>query len=295
MDSQALPGHRVRMARNSGKVPAAINSSTVHACARTEVDDVICVSNGLLVVLHHEDRVSSGLSFSRAASSCSLSRAMQANGRLIQHIQHSAQVGPELCREPDALAFPPGKSRHAPPQLQVAQTDLEQEIQSLADFRQNVARDGRGPAGDLRLPEQWLCAFHGQREEIVAGGPFRAGGGSVRRQGEPLVRSGFSRVPRSPGKARVFLPAIRTRIPRWRLRSRRGPHPAGRTVLQTPAFRAPPLGRVVAEVFRVQRRKERSHLGQDLSVECTRELSMLSRANNMPFPSSQGFLEQRVD
>ncbi len=66
---------------------------------------------------------------------------MQADGRLIQHVQHAHQRRTDLGRQADALGFSAGKSSCRPAKGQVAQSHVHQEAQTGIDLLQNLGGD----------------------------------------------------------------------------------------------------------------------------------------------------------
>jgi hypothetical protein len=66
---------------------------------------------------------------------------MEADGRLIEHVEHAAQVAAELRGEADALALATAQRASRAVELQVTETHFLQEGQALSDLRQDIARD----------------------------------------------------------------------------------------------------------------------------------------------------------
>ena len=207
--------------------------AAVHAGAGPEVDDVVgrrMVSSSCSTTSTELPRA---LQFVQRGQQLLVVPGVQADGGLVQDVEHPAQVRAELGRQPDALASPPESVGTPRPKLQIAQPDLAQKFsRSRISGRMSRAIRAARPC-ELEPPKQLdgppppACA---ERSSMVgpAAWPARRIGGSLQphRAGDGIQ----ARAPGSPGRARVCLPAIRTRIPRWRRRARRGPHPAGRTV-----------------------------------------------------------------
>ena len=139
---------------NSASVPAATTSPPCTPGAGPEVNDVIRAPHGVLVVLDHHHRVAAGLQLVQRRQQLLVVARVQADGRLVQDVEHAAEIRAQLRRQPDALRLAAGKRRHAAAQLQVAEADLPQELQPLANLRQDVAGDLRRAAGELELAEE---------------------------------------------------------------------------------------------------------------------------------------------
>ena len=60
---------------------------------------------------------------------------MQADRRLVENVQHAAQIGAELGRQADALALAAAQRARGPVELEVAEPDFLHEAQPLLDLR----------------------------------------------------------------------------------------------------------------------------------------------------------------
>ena len=74
---------------------------------------------------------------------------VQADRRLVEHVQHAGQVRADLRREPDALAFAARQRRRAAAERQVADADVVQEAQPLLNLPQDPLGDDRFAIGQL--------------------------------------------------------------------------------------------------------------------------------------------------
>ena len=72
--------------------------ATVPARAGSEVDHIIGAANGFLIVLYDEHSVSEVPQLCQRLQQTVVVAMMQADGRLIQHIQHAAQFRSDLGR-----------------------------------------------------------------------------------------------------------------------------------------------------------------------------------------------------
>ena len=66
---------------------------------------------------------------------------VQADRRLVEHVEHAGQVRADLRRQADALPFAARQRRGAAPQRQVADADVVEEVQAVADLAQDAAGD----------------------------------------------------------------------------------------------------------------------------------------------------------
>ena len=71
--------------------------------SRTDVDDVVCRTHGVLIVFDDDQRVAQVAQALQGLDQAVIVALVQADGRLIQHVQHTGQARPDLGGQPDAL------------------------------------------------------------------------------------------------------------------------------------------------------------------------------------------------
>ena len=81
----------------------------MQAGAGAKVDHVVSAADGFFIVLHHQHRIAQVTQCFQRLQQAGIVPVMEANGRLVQYVKHSAQLGANLCRQPDALAFAAGQ------------------------------------------------------------------------------------------------------------------------------------------------------------------------------------------
>ena len=145
---------------------------------------------------------------------------MQADGGLVEHVEHAAQLGADLRGQPDALRLAARQRGGGALQAQVIQPHGGEKLQPPADFIQHAAGDLRLAVVEFPVAHRHQRARHRQRRELrdgevlhahrQAGGPqplAPAGRAFHRRHviGEPLAigcpwipRTARSRIPRMP-------------------------------------------------------------------------------------------------
>src|SRR5207248_5841053 len=97
--------------------------------AGADVDDPVGGADGVLVVLHHDQRVAQVPQPGQRLHQPVVVPLVQTDGRLVQHVQHADQTGPDLGGQPDPLRLATGQRASGPVQGQVVQADVEQEAQ----------------------------------------------------------------------------------------------------------------------------------------------------------------------
>ena len=65
---------------------------------------------------------------------------VQADRRLVEHVEHAGQVRADLRRQPDALPFAARERGGAAPERQVADADVVEEAQPILDLAQDALR-----------------------------------------------------------------------------------------------------------------------------------------------------------
>ena len=66
---------------------------------------------------------------------------MQADRRLVEHVEHAGQLRADLRGEPDALAFAAGERRGAAAEREVADADVDEEAEPIADLAHDALGD----------------------------------------------------------------------------------------------------------------------------------------------------------
>ena len=102
--------------------------------ARAQIDHIIGALNGIGIVLHHQHRVAQIAQMRQRIQQPVVVARMQADGRLIEHIQHAAQLRSDLRRQPDALRFAAGKRGGGALQAQIIEAHGHQKFQPVADL-----------------------------------------------------------------------------------------------------------------------------------------------------------------
>ena len=113
--------------------------AAVPAGAGAKVDDVVGAADGFFVVLHHQHGVAQIAQLFERLQQAAVVAMMQPDGRLVQHVEHAAQLGSDLRGQPDALAFAAGERGRRAVQRDVAQPDVRSEIAAAPRSRARCA------------------------------------------------------------------------------------------------------------------------------------------------------------
>ncbi len=160
------------------------------AGAGTEIDDVVGGADRLLVVFDDDDGVAEIAQPRQRRQQLAVVALMQPDRRLVEHVQHAGQIGADLRRQTDALSFAARQRRRAAIQREIADADVVQEAQPLADLPQHARGDQRLALGQLerlehveRLADRQVHVVrdpatlhpHGQARQASAAGHDRRG------------------------------------------------------------------------------------------------------------------------
>ena len=103
--------------------------AAVNAGAGADLDDLVGRAYGSLVVLHHDHRVANVAQALQGVDHLQVVARMQADRRLVQHVEHTHQFGPNLHRQPHALRLAARECGRTAIQAEVFQTDIQEQIQ----------------------------------------------------------------------------------------------------------------------------------------------------------------------
>src|SRR6202030_2416048 len=111
------------------------------SCSGAEVNDKIGAPDGLFVVFHDEYGIADIARLLEGSEQPMVIARVQADGRLVEHIEHASKARANLSGQANALRFAAREGRGRTVQTEIAQPDFEQEIQPLGDFRERAAGD----------------------------------------------------------------------------------------------------------------------------------------------------------
>ena len=124
-------------------VGAAVHDpATVLARRRADVDDPVGVRDGVQVVLDDDQRVAEIPQPDQGFDQPAVVALMQADRRLVEHVQHADESRADLGRQPNALRLTAGQRARRPGQRQVVQPDVEQEAEPGLHLLEHLTGDG---------------------------------------------------------------------------------------------------------------------------------------------------------
>ena len=182
--------------------------AAVLAGAGPEVDDVVGGANRLFVVLDDDDGVAEIAQPGERREQRAVVALVQADRRLVEDVEDAGQVRSDLRRQADALAFAAGERRGAAAERQVADADVVQEVQPIADLAQDAAGNQVLAIGQLERVED-LHGLGNRQVDVLGHRPaLDAHRAALRLQ--PLAAAGRTRPQRAIGlEVLLFEPRAR--------------------------------------------------------------------------------------
>ena len=121
--------------------PADDDAPALLTGVRADVDDPVGGADGVFVVLDDDERVAQLLQPHQRLDEAVVVALVQADGRLVEDVQHADETRPDLGREPDALRLAAGQRRRRAVEGQVVQPDVDQEAQPGVDLLEDPLAD----------------------------------------------------------------------------------------------------------------------------------------------------------
>ena len=118
--------------------PAALFAGT-----EAHVDDPVGNPDHVGVVFDDEDGIALVAELTQDGDQPFVVARMQADGRLVEHVERVDERGAKRGREIDALRLAPGQRRRKPIEREVVQADIPEKTKPAADLRQHLFGDGR--------------------------------------------------------------------------------------------------------------------------------------------------------
>ena len=117
--AQVLPRQRLLVGHDFRWRAHRDHGSSMHARAWTQVENVVRAPHRLGVVLDHDHGIAEVPEPPERVQQPLVVPLVQADGRLIQDIQHADQAGADLRGQADALALSAGERGRGPIQRQI--------------------------------------------------------------------------------------------------------------------------------------------------------------------------------
>ncbi len=106
---EILAGEALRMRHDLGRRSFRDDLAAMHARGRADVDDVVGLQDRVLVMFDDNHGIAEVAQVPERHEQPRVVALMQADGWLVEHIEHAGQPRADLRGEPDALAFAAGE------------------------------------------------------------------------------------------------------------------------------------------------------------------------------------------
>ena len=113
-------------------MPCGRDLAAAVAGAGAEVEQVVGGGDHFAIVLDQDQRVAEVAEVLQGCEQPAIVARMQADGRLVEDVQHAGQAAADLAGQPDALRFAAGQRRRRPAQRQIVEADIDEELQAVA-------------------------------------------------------------------------------------------------------------------------------------------------------------------
>src|SRR5690606_30450864 len=168
--------------------------SALRSGAGSEVDDVIGGQDGVSLVLDADHRVSDVAHLLEDLDEPVVVALMEADARLVQHVDHARELRSHLAGEANALGFTAGQTGPGAVEREVAEPHAIQKAQPALDFFQHLAGDLAGGALELEVFEELPAIPHGHAPQARHGLPTDAYGGAFRAKPRATARGTLRRA-----------------------------------------------------------------------------------------------------
>ena len=112
-----------------------------HPSARTQVENVVGLADGVGIVLDDEHRVAQVAQSLQRPQQTLVIALVQTDARLIEDVEHPDEASANLRRQANALRLAAAQGAAFPVERQVAQPDVLQKAQPRPDFLDQVMRN----------------------------------------------------------------------------------------------------------------------------------------------------------
>ena len=184
---EVLARQRARERRELVRRPLADDLAAVDPGAGAEVHDAVREADRLLVVLDDDDRVPEVAHRDERVDELAVVLGVEADRRLVEDVEDAHELAADLRREPDPLRLAAGERRRRAREGEVADPDVVQEPETVADLLEDLPRDLELARRGLQLREERLGVLERERRERVDRAPVHEDRERLRLQAPPLA------------------------------------------------------------------------------------------------------------
>ena len=108
--------------------------ATVDTCARTNVNDIICLTHGFLVVLNHDNAVAKVTELFQSADKLVVITLVKTDRGLVKDIKHACQRRADLSGKANSLCLTARKRACSTGEVEVIETNRDEEVKASLNF-----------------------------------------------------------------------------------------------------------------------------------------------------------------
>ncbi len=138
---EVVAGDRAGVGEQLAERPGVDDVPTVDAGAGPDVDDPVGGVNRLFVVLDDDQSVAQTLELQEGLDETAVVALVQTDRGFVQDVEHAGQARADLRRETDALGLAARERPGGPAEVEVVQTDLDEELEARADLAEHRCRN----------------------------------------------------------------------------------------------------------------------------------------------------------
>jgi hypothetical protein len=159
-EAAGLPGDLLRCPRGD-------DVAAVLARAGSHLDEVFRGEHGLPVVLHDEHGVAQVADFLQGLEQAPRVPGVQADGGLVEHVEHAREFGTNLGGEANPLAFAAAQGVGAPGEGEILRPHVHEEADAFLEFLQHLVGYGAGVFGKVEFRDGPVKVGHGHAYHVA--------------------------------------------------------------------------------------------------------------------------------
>ncbi len=122
--------------------------------AGPDIDDPVGRTNRVFVVFDDDERVSEVAQLFERLDQAAVVALVQADRRLVEHVEHAREAGTDLRGEADALGLAPREAAGRAREVEVGEPHFGEELEARAKFAQHLGADLRLALREVEVGEE---------------------------------------------------------------------------------------------------------------------------------------------
>ena len=191
---EVLPGQGVGVVEQPLDRAGVDHLAAVLTGTRADVDHPVGGPDRVLVVLDHDQGVAEVLEPDQGLDQAVVVALVEADRRLVEHVEDADQAGADLGGQPDPLRLATGQRARGPVEGEVVEADVEQEVEALLDLLEHPLADLALARAEVEVAQEVGGLVDRHRADLgdvaTAGLPLAAQGHRHRDRLEPAAVAG---------------------------------------------------------------------------------------------------------